>query len=127
MLRIRPISLIVCLFIFLAATYSFGIEAPKPAPNEIEKSEICMVANRVPGEPTIAVPIEGKTYYVCCENCEARIKANPSIRYSIDPLTGRKINKADSFIKVNKDGSVTYFESAENARKFYSSAKKRKL
>lgn len=52
-----------------------------------DSKDICMVANRVPGYPTIEVPIDGRTYYVCCKNCEARIKQNPTLRYAKDPLS----------------------------------------
>ncbi len=84
----------------------------------VERSEVCVVADRAPGEPTIAVELEGKTYHVCCERCEARLKADPSFRFSFDPITGRKVDKADAFIAVIEDGRAFYFESQETAEAF---------
>jgi len=81
----------------------------------VERNEVCVVADRAPGEPTLEVKLDGKTYHVCCTRCEARLKGDPSFRFSIDPVTGRAVDKADAFIAVTEDGRAFYFESEKTA------------
>ena len=84
----------------------------------VERSEVCVVAARAPGEPPLEVRLDGKTYHVCCERCEARLKEDASFRYSVDPVTGRSVDKAGAFIAVIEDGRAFYFESERTARIF---------
>jgi YHS domain-containing protein len=77
-----------------------------------------VVADRAPGEPTIALELDGKTYHVCCVRCEARLKEDASFRYSSDPVSGRPVDKAEAFIAVMQDGRAFYFESERTARIF---------
>lgn len=90
----------------------------------VPANETCMVANRVPGSPTIEVLIDQRTYYVCCKNCEARIRQNPALRYATDPLSHKRINKAEAFIAALDDGSIAYFETRENAQVYFAGEKK---
>ena len=90
----------------------------------VDSKDVCMVANRVPGSPTIEVLIDRRTYYVCCKNCEARIKKDPALRYTKDPLSRKKINKAEAFIVALDDGSIAYFESRESAEEYFAGMKK---
>lgn len=117
------LRILMTMLVVIAALLSYGASA-KAEVKTIPSSDICMVANRVPGYPTIEVPIDGKTYFVCCKNCEARIRRNPALRYAKDPLTRKKINKADAFIALKDDGSVEYFESRENAERYFSAKRK---
>lgn len=108
------------LFFFLAAVVAVAEVSGAQATGlfGVERSEVCVVADRAPGEPTFAVELDGKTYHVCCTKCEARLKEDPSLRYSIDPVTGRAVDKADAFIAVTEDGMAFYFESEKTARIF---------
>jgi len=114
------VSLLLPVFLFLAAVVAVA-EGPAAQPAglfAVDKSEVCVVADRAPGEPTIAVELDGRTYHVCCVRCEARLKEDPSFRFSADPVTGRPVDKADAFIAVVADGRAFYFESERTARIF---------
>jgi YHS domain-containing protein len=87
----------------------------------VEPGDVCMVNDRVTGMPQIPVEVEGKTYYGCCENCVTRLQSDRSVRFSIDPVTGREVDKATAFIVSAPGGAALYFESAETARKYLSS------
>lgn len=100
--------------------------ASKPAKQSIEPvkhSDVCMVQNRYGIMKMIPVPIDGKTYYGCCQGCVARLKFRPEVRFAKDPVTGKDIDKASAFIVGNPDGTVTYFESRDTAEEFFSSRK----
>ncbi|MBI2413825.1 MAG: TRASH domain-containing protein [Deltaproteobacteria bacterium] len=118
--RLRILITMLVVVAAWASCFSYAKAEVKTLPSR----DICMVANRVPGYPTIEVPIDGRTYYVCCKNCEARIRQDPALRYAKDPLTHKKINKADSFIALKDDGSVAYFESRESAEEYFARIKK---
>jgi len=114
------VFLLLPLFFFLAAVVAVAEVTGAQATGlfGVERSEVCVVADRAPGEPTFAVELDGKTYHVCCAKCEARLKEDPSLRYSVDPVTGRAVDKADAFIAVVEDGRAFYFESEKTARIF---------
>ena len=67
-----------------------------------------------------AVPVNGKIYYGCCEDCKKKLNENAALRSGTDPLTGEQVDKAIAFIIV-KPGSkdeVLYFKSEANAREY---------
>jgi len=70
----------------------------------------------------IPVEVEGKTYYGCCEMCKAKIKNDPESREATDPVSGNKVDKAESVIGAAPDGSIFYFESEENLANFSASS-----
>lgn len=117
------IKILIAMLVAIAAWVSYAPYATAEV-KTVPSGDICMVANRIPGYPTIKVPIDGRTYYVCCRNCEARIRQNPALRYAKDPLTRKKINKAEAFIALKDDGSVAYFESRESAERYFAGMKK---
>lgn len=108
------------LFVFLATFVAQAAQSPDGQSGlfVVQRNEVCVVADRAPGEPTLAVELEGKTYHVCCLRCEARLKEDPSFRFAQDPVTGRTVDKADAFIAVVGDGTAFYFESEKTARLF---------
>lgn len=79
----------------------------------IKSSQVCMTNDKFMGSDQTPVVVNGKTYYACCQGCEASLKDNPSTRISRDPYTGKEIDKADAFIVKKPNGSdeVLYFES----------------
>lgn len=81
-------------------------------------AEVCMVQNRVLGKPQIPVEYDGKTYYGCCSNCVARVKNDRRVRYSVDPVSGREVDKAAAVIIEGPGGMALYFESESTARKY---------
>ncbi|MBI5453567.1 MAG: hypothetical protein HY956_02960 [Deltaproteobacteria bacterium] len=120
--RVR-VKILITMLVAIAAWVSYSPYAAAEV-KTVPSRDICMVADRVPGYPTIEVPIDGRTYYVCCRNCEARIRQNTALRYAKDPLTRKKINKAEAFIALKGDGSVAYFESRESAEEYFAAKKK---
>ena len=82
-----------------------------------------MITNQLFVKEQIPVEVEGKTYYGCCEMCKAKIKNNPASREATDPISGNKVDKAESVIGATDDGSIYYFETEENLEKFNASAK----
>jgi len=89
----------------------------------VENEKVCMVNDRYMVVKQIPVKADGITYYGCCENCVAKIQNNlGDVRYSKDPLSGNKVDKATAIIVQNKEnGVVFYFESRTSAEKFIAS------
>ncbi|OYX20226.1 MAG: hypothetical protein B7Z16_06895 [Algoriphagus sp. 32-45-6] len=82
------------------------------SPDEIERpvepSLVCMVNDAYMGKPQIPVPVNGKTYYGCCEMCVDKLNNIESARIAIDPFSGNQVDKSEAFIVVtNTQGAVT--------------------
>lgn len=109
-------------------TVSEGISKNKTSEAVITKlpnNQVCMVNNRFMNKEQIPVPINGKTYYGCCEGCVATLKNDISSRFYMDPLSGEQVDKAVAYI-ILKPGSadeVLYFSSEANAKKFLKNKK----
>mgnify|MGYP006896870920 CR=1 FL=1 len=95
----------------LASNYQLGDHIP----NEL----VCMVNNAYMGTPQIEVPVNGKTYYGCCEMCVGKLNNDESARMGEDPLSGNMIDKSQAYIVLSsKDGAVSYFESEDSYKKY---------
>ena len=71
------------------------------------------------GKLQIPVPVNGKTYYGCCEMCVDKLNNIESARIAIDPFSGNQVDKSEAFIVVtNPQGAVAYFESEANYSAF---------
>ncbi len=81
---------------------------------------VCMVNDHFFGNDQIPVPVAGQTYYGCCAGCEKTLRENRSARFAVDPVSGEEVDKATAAIGALPDGSVYYFESEGNLRKFRS-------
>lgn len=80
-------------------------------PNEL----VCMVNDAYMGKPQIPVPVNGKTYYGCCQMCVSTLNEKESARTGIDPFSKKPIDKTEAYIVLmTKEGEVAYFESKEN-------------
>ena len=90
---------------------------------KLESSLVCYVNNAYMGKEQIPVEVDGKIYYGCCEGCVDKLKNMREIRYALDPLTGKEVDKALAYIvlKPNGNGEVLYFESEENYIKYFNS------
>lgn len=69
----------------------------------------------------IAVPIDNRIYYGCCEGCVKALKDDSTTHYTADPLSGEQVDKAIAFI-IGKPGSkedVLYFKTETNAREYF--------
>ena len=82
--------------------------------------KVCMVNNQFMGKDQIPVKVEGKTYYGCCEMCKERIAKDPAVRYSTDPVSGARVDKATAVIGALPDGTTIYFESEANLEAYSS-------
>lgn len=89
-----------------------------PALSEVESKYVCMINDQLFDKEQIPVEVEGNTYYGCCKMCEATLKNDPNSRESIDPVSNRKVDKAESVIGAAQNGSVYYFENETNLQNF---------
>ena len=105
------------IFAALIATILFSSYAHAgkfPILKKVDTPEVCMITNKHMGAAQIAVPIGKKIYYGCCEMCVGTLNKDVKSRYSLDPLTGKKVDKATAVIGAKKDGAVLYFENQKN-------------
>ncbi|HNP94360.1 MAG TPA: hypothetical protein PKJ63_01985 [Cyclobacteriaceae bacterium] len=86
----------------------------------VDPKVVCMVNNMYVGVDQIPVPIEGRTYYGCCDQCVRDLTNNENVRHAIDPYSKVSVDKAHAFITIDpaKKGAILYFESEENAKKY---------
>jgi len=91
--------------------YAIGSQIP----NEL----VCMVNNAYMGKPQIAVPVNDKTYYGCCQMCVGTLNNDETARTAIDPFSNKKVDKTEAYIVLMKaEGDVSYFETKENYLKY---------
>jgi YHS domain-containing protein len=81
---------------------------------QVESKYVCMVTNQLYNKEQIPVVVEDKTYYGCCQMCEAKLKEDPSSRMAVDPVSGKEVDKSTAIIGASADGKVYYFESVED-------------
>ncbi len=95
-------------------------ETVKADQTPLKTSYVCMVNNKYMGKEQIPVEYKDKVYYGCCQGCVKNLQNNRSVRYSVDPLTGKEVDKATAYIVMQpgKSGEVFYFESEENYKKY---------
>jgi YHS domain-containing protein len=93
--------------------------APAPAVVKVaDRSLVCMVNDQDMGKAQIPVVVEGKTYYGCCAMCKERLAKDANARTGVDPVSGKSVDKAKAVIGKRPDGTVVYFESEANLRKY---------
>jgi hypothetical protein len=88
---------------------------------KIKSSLVCFVNNKFMGIDQIPVEVEGKTYYGCCPDCVKKIKTIREVRYALDPLTGKEVDKALAYIVLSPSGNndILYFESELSYKKYF--------
>ena len=77
-----------------------------------------MVNNQYMGQKQIPVTVEGKTYYGCCQMCEAKLNKDPTARLAEDPVSKRPVDKATAVIAKDTSGRVLYFEDEASLRAY---------
>lgn len=82
--------------------------------HRVEPRFVCMVNNSLLDVPQILVEVGGKTYFGCCPACKERLETHLSLRESMDPISGRMVDKAVAVIGVLPSGTVVYFETEQN-------------
>jgi len=91
---------------------------------KVDNKKVCMVTDMVFPKDQIPVQVGSKTYYGCCENCKATLGKDEGARFAVDPVSGKKVDKATAVIGAGPDGSVAYFENDANLEKFIALRKK---
>lgn len=89
----------------------------------VEPKNVCMINDRSMAMEQIPVAVEGRTYYGCCPMCKERLLKDASSRFAVDPVTGRKVDKAKAVIGALPGAAVLYFESAETLAKYNAGAR----
>ena len=59
-----------------------------------------------------------KKYYGCCQMCKGKLVANLASRKSIDPVSGKQVDKATSVVAATNNGNIYYFENGRNLNIF---------
>ncbi|MBI5235000.1 MAG: TRASH domain-containing protein [Deltaproteobacteria bacterium] len=111
--------------IVLSLMFTAVVGEAKQSVEPVKNETVCMINNAVMGKPQIPVVVNGKTYYGCCKNCAAKLKADRSARFAKDPVTGREVDKSAAFITATSEGDAIYFESRESAEKYYAAREKK--
>lgn len=93
-------------------------EEAKPQAVKVESKSVCMVNDRAMAIEQIEVKIDGKVYYGCCPMCKERLEKDEAARYAIDPVSGKKVDKAKAVIGALPGAAVVYFESIENLARY---------
>lgn len=95
---------------------------------KLSNSQVCMINNRFMNSEQIAVPLNHKIYYGCCEGCVKALNEDSTSHYTSDPLSGEQVDKAIAFI-IGKPGSkedVLYFKTETNAKEYFDKNFKKK-
>ena len=85
---------------------------------QVEAKYVCMMNNQRFEKEMIAVEVDGVIYYGCCEGCKAQLRDKAENRVAVDPVSGKKVDKAKAVIGADHEGKVFYFENAENLKKY---------
>ena len=80
----------------------------------IASSNSCMGSNQAQEKAQDYAIVGGKPYYGCTDMCIANLRQNPGFRYSRDPVSGKKVDKAIAIVGAKKNGQLLYFESEKN-------------
>ncbi len=86
----------------------------------VDPTQACMSGDAYTPSKLLSVNIEGNTYYYCNEESSSRFTEDASVRYSIDPISKKQVNKATAIIGRTRRGKLYYFESEEHLAEFRS-------
>ena len=119
---VKRFSLFALAMIFTGALFMSVNAQSETAKNsslvQVETKYVCMINNQKFDKEQIPIEVQGQTYYGCCEMCKEKLKNDPKSRTAVDPVSGKKVDKAKAVIGVNAAGKVFYFENVENMKKF---------
>ena len=105
------------LVLILAAAAVFAEESTDKVV-KVEPIKVCMINDRSMANDQIPVPLDGKTYYGCCAMCKEKLEKDKESRYALDPVSGKKVDKAKAVIGALPGGEVLYFETEANLTKY---------
>jgi YHS domain-containing protein len=104
---------LVLLLLAAPGLFAAGVKVKKA-----DSKTVCMFMNRALPDANPSVAIDGKTYYYGTENCREKLKADPSLRTAVDPVTHKKVDKATAVVGVTPAGEAVYFESAKTLAEY---------
>ena len=87
----------------------------------IAHEKVCMADDVFQANfPTYPVTINNKIYYGCNAMANIELAENNKLRFAIDPVSNKKVDKATAIIVIhpNKDGKVIYFGSKKTYGKY---------
>ena len=113
---IFSLVLIAALTLYMGEAGAQNQGTISPELKQVESKYVCMVTNQLYDKEQIPVAVDGKTYYGCCQMCEAKLKEDPSSRMANDPVSGKEVDKSTAVIGAAPDGKVYYFENAEDLK-----------
>ncbi|NOY95511.1 MAG: hypothetical protein GXO81_03870 [Chlorobi bacterium] len=89
--------------------------------SSIKREYVSMYYNEIIDTPCEPVIVDGKIYNGCCKFTSGQLRTNKKTRYSTDPFSGEKVDKATAYIAPdpNKEKGVLYFESKENYNRYF--------
>lgn len=102
----------------LASAKAQNEQAKDTSLAQVETRYVCMINNQRFDKEQIAVEVEGQTYFGCCEMCKDKLKKDKASRWAVDPVSGKKVDKAKAVIGANAEGKAFYFENVENLKKY---------
>lgn len=111
----KVLGLLIVLSLALTA---FAGDMPTGPLTKVEPKTVCMVNEMAMGKDQIPVEVDGKTYYGCCEMCKKALASDETKRVAIDPVSGKKVDKATAVIAAQEDGRVFYFENEASLAKY---------
>ena len=80
----------------------------------IASSHTCMGSNQAQEKAQNYAIVDDKRYYGCTDMCIANLKQNWGFRYGLDPVSGKRVDKATALVGARKNGQLLYFETEEN-------------
>tara|TARA_R110001592_G_scaffold68626_1_gene210301 strand:- start:59731 stop:60252 length:522 start_codon:yes stop_codon:yes gene_type:complete len=87
--------------------------------DKVPTKQVCMVNDAYMAKDQIPVPVNGKTYYGCCQMCVKTLNEQETARIATDPQTGEKVDKTEAYIVLlDKEGTVAYFKNKANAEAY---------
>lgn len=89
----------------------------------VESKNVCMINDRSMANEQIPVEVDGKTYFGCCPMCKERLVKDEASRFAVDPVSGKKVDKAKAVIGALPGAKVLYFESKENLERYNAGAR----
>ena len=108
----------ILLALTMALVFVVAAQADDDQVVAVQSKNVCMINDRSMANDQIPVEIEGKTYYGCCPMCKERLVKDKESRFAIDPVSGKKVDKAKAVIGALPGAAVLYFENETNLKKY---------
>ncbi len=84
----------------------------------IDPRYTCFITKHRFDKPQLPVSVDGKTYYGCCDMCKAKLTKDPATRFDIDPVSGKKVDKATAVVGADAGGKIYFFENEQDLESF---------